>query len=237
MGQSDPKTAQAASREAGRHYGKFRGFVTNNDDPESLGRIRAKVPEVLHDVETGWALPCTPYSGDATGLWAVPEPGAGVWIEFEAGDVSRPIWTGCWWIRDKAPRDESGASVRPQTRLLRSEQGLMLALHDRDKQVALSDADGRNILRIEVDAGKVSVRAVTKVIVEAPAIELVESASHPLVFGDLLMAYINQLVTLFNTHTHPGQLAGGVMPVSPMPPVASFTPFQSSLLSTKVRTG
>ncbi|MBU0596503.1 phage baseplate assembly protein V, partial [Candidatus Bipolaricaulota bacterium] len=69
-----------------RHYGKHRAIVTDNEDPRGLGRIRARVPEVLGDVETGWALPCSPYAGDGAGLYAVPDPGAGVWIEFEAGD-------------------------------------------------------------------------------------------------------------------------------------------------------
>ena len=74
-----------------RHYGKYRGLVTDNQDPKNLARIRAKVPEVLQDVETGWALPSLPYSGKGSGFFRVPPSGAGVWVEFESGDVSRPI--------------------------------------------------------------------------------------------------------------------------------------------------
>ena len=44
-------------QQTGRFFGKYRGLVTDNQDPLSLGRIRAKVPELLGDVETGWALP------------------------------------------------------------------------------------------------------------------------------------------------------------------------------------
>ena len=65
---------------AERHYGKYRGHVTDNKDPDGLGRIKATVPDVLHDVETGWALPCAPYSGDKSGSFTVPAVGAGVWI-------------------------------------------------------------------------------------------------------------------------------------------------------------
>src|SRR5262245_36814850 len=78
-------------------YGKYRGTVTDNQDPLMLGRIKAKVPDVLGDLESGWALPCLPFGGDKTGLFALPKVGARVWYEFEQGDPDRPIWSGCWW--------------------------------------------------------------------------------------------------------------------------------------------
>ena len=224
------------ARETARHYGKYRGTVRDNQDRRNLGRITARVPEVLGNVDSGWALPCAPYSGDKTGAFTVPAPGAGVWIEFEAGDVSRPIWSGCWWTGGKLPTDEGGAEATPDVKIIRSEQGLMLALHDDSQVIAVSDATGNNIVRIEVQPGKVTVKGTTKVVVEAPQIELVENATHPVVFGDQLMIYLNQLVTLFNTHMHPGQLAG-IFPVIPTPPVAPFTPPTPDLLSLKVKAG
>ena len=53
-------------------YGKYRGVVTNNNDPLKQGRIRATVPAVLGDRETGWALPCAPYGGDGVGFVFLP---------------------------------------------------------------------------------------------------------------------------------------------------------------------
>lgn len=220
-----------------RFYGKYRGLVTDNRDPSNLGRIRAKVPEVLADVETGWALPALPYSGDGVGHYTIPAKDAGVWMEFEAGDVSRPIWTGCWWGDNQLPKDESGSSATPQMKILRSEEGLLLALDDGGKTITLSDSNGSNLLKIEVQPGKLKLLAATKVVVEAPQIELVENATHPLVFGDDLLTYLNQLVSLFNAHMHPGQLAAGVLPVTPAPPVPVFSPPTPSLLSVKVKTG
>lgn len=96
-------TANAKHRETARHYGKYRGTVTDNQDPRKQARIKASVPEILGDVDSGWALPCAPYSADGSGIYTVPPVGAGVWLEFEAGDVSRPIWVGCWWASDKLP--------------------------------------------------------------------------------------------------------------------------------------
>jgi hypothetical protein len=81
------------------HYGKHRGMVVNNVDPEGLGRIMAQVPGVpgLEAIPTTWAYPAVPLAGKQRGTYLVPEPGAGVWIEFEQGDPRRPIWTGGFW--------------------------------------------------------------------------------------------------------------------------------------------
>src|SRR4051794_35412602 len=101
------------------HYGKYRGTVTDNQDPKNLGRLKAKVPEVLNEVETGWALPAFPYSGDGEGSYAVPPTGAGVWIEFEAGEVSKPIWSGAWFGDSQLPKDNSGTAATPDIKILR----------------------------------------------------------------------------------------------------------------------
>ncbi|HEY8973282.1 MAG TPA: phage baseplate assembly protein V [Burkholderiaceae bacterium] len=220
-----------------RHWGKYRGIVTDNQDPSAIGRVKAQVPEVLGaDVVTPWATPCAPYAGPGVGLHAVPPVGAGVWIEFEAGDPSRPIWSGGWWGTADLPKDEQGTAAKPPLKILRSEQGLMVSLDDDAHTLTLSDANGSNLVTIRVDDGQIKVQAATKVIVEAPKIELVDGATHPLVFGDNLLQYLNQLVSLFNTHLHVGQTAIGI-PVTPMQPVVPFPPAPPSLLSQRVTTG
>jgi uncharacterized protein involved in type VI secretion and phage assembly len=78
-------------------FGKYRGIVTDNNDPLMIGRVRATVPDVMGSEESGWAMPCAPFGGDGMGFFAVPISGAGVWIEFEHGDPDYPIWSGCWW--------------------------------------------------------------------------------------------------------------------------------------------
>jgi len=219
-----------------RFYGKYRGVVTDNQDPENLGRIKANVPEVLTDVESPWAWPCTPYPGDGVGMYTVPAAGAGVWIEFEAGDPARPIWTGGWWGRDQLPKNEEGTAATPAMKIIRTDKGTLLTLDDDRQVISLSDENGDNILTIEVTAGKLTVKAQTKVIVEAPQIEIVENATHPAVFGDELMNYLSQIVSLYQTHIHPGQTAAGI-PVSPAPPTPPFQPPTPSLISQKVKVG
>ncbi len=85
---------QGATR---RYYGKYRGMVLNNIDPLKIGRIQVQVPDVLGELLSSWAMPCVPVAGIQMGAYAVPPIGAGVWVEFEQGDPSYPVWVGCWW--------------------------------------------------------------------------------------------------------------------------------------------
>lgn len=227
---------QLAQAQRERFYGKYRGRVTDVDDPQGIGRIRAQVPAVFGDQVTPWALPCAPGAGPHQGLHAVPPVDAAVWIEFEAGDPSRPIWTGGWWPNDEVPKDEQGTPAKPPLKILQSETGLLVALDDDAHTVTLSDGDGRNLLKISVDGGEIRLQCTAKVIVEAPQIELTEGAPHPLVFGDDLLQYLNQLVQLFNTHMHVGETCMGI-PVTPVVPVVPFPTATPALLSTRVKTG
>ena len=79
-----------------QYFGKYRGTVTDIQDPLMKMRVRANVPDVLGDQESGWAMPCLPFAGSGMGLFGLPKVGAGVWIEFEHGDPDYPIWSGCF---------------------------------------------------------------------------------------------------------------------------------------------
>ncbi len=122
-------------------YGKYRGIVTDDADPENRGRIRAKVPALLGDIDTGWAMPCAPYAGDDVGFFAVPPVGTGVWIEFEAGDVSKPIWSGCWWASGQAPG--GGA---PGIKTLKTGSGHTITLDDDGTSITVEDGNGGSIV-------------------------------------------------------------------------------------------
>lgn len=79
-----------------KFFGKYRGVVADNVDPVGRGRLRVKVPAVMGD-QAIWALPCVPYAGKGVGFFAMPGKDTPVWVEFEAGDPSYPIWAGCFW--------------------------------------------------------------------------------------------------------------------------------------------
>ncbi|HVL26281.1 MAG TPA: phage baseplate assembly protein V [Thermomicrobiales bacterium] len=93
-----------------RHFGKYRGIVVDNDDKTGRGRLKVRVRSVLGSLEV-WAMPCVPYAGAGVGFYSLPPKDAGVWVEFEGGDPSYPIWTGCFWADQELP-DESNAALK-----------------------------------------------------------------------------------------------------------------------------
>ena len=126
-------------------YGKYRGFVVDNADPEQLGRLKLRVPSVLgNEVVTGWAMPCVPYGGDANqGFLFIPEVDAGVWVEFEEGDLEFPVWVGTFWSKPGGetelpkPNDADGAeqgSVQdpPTRKIIKTMKGHTLQFEDAD---------------------------------------------------------------------------------------------------------
>jgi len=80
-----------------RYYGKYRGLVVENIDPEQIGRVLVQVPDVLGEIPSSWALPCVPAAGLQSGCFIVPPIASQVWVEFEQGDPDYPIWTGGFW--------------------------------------------------------------------------------------------------------------------------------------------
>jgi uncharacterized protein involved in type VI secretion and phage assembly len=136
---------EVIERLRGRFYGKYRGSVTDTNDPDNRGRIKALVPAVLGSVTTGWCDPCVPYAGDKVGIVFLPEQGSGVWIEFEGGDVSYPIWSGCYWRKDEFPDDAS----QPQKTIVTLSGHKILLKDDSDPSAAsitITDASGNTVV-------------------------------------------------------------------------------------------
>ena len=115
-----------------RYYGKYRGFVADNKDTEKRGRLKLRVPSVLGEQITGWALPCMPFGGKTNqGLFMIPEDESQVWVEFEEGNVDKPIWVGVFW-QQESDTPEEAALEEPTTRIIRTSSGHVLQFDDAD---------------------------------------------------------------------------------------------------------
>ena len=142
-------------------YGKYRGIVSDNQDPNGLGRIRAKVQDVLGEKDSGWAMPCVPYAGKGVGLYLIPPEKAFVWIEFEHGDPDYPVWSGCFWAEGEVPVQSSEKKSMPEKKVLKtgvgtitlndsaSEGGITVETNKDPKMKIVINKDG-----IEIDNGK-----------------------------------------------------------------------------------
>jgi len=87
-----------------KYFGKYRGKVTDNRDPEQCGRVKLIVPSLLQGEEV-WAMPCVAYAGPEVGLVLIPPIGASVWVEFEEGILDSPIYSGCYWNKGELPTE------------------------------------------------------------------------------------------------------------------------------------
>lgn len=116
---------------SGNFYGKYRGTVVNNIDPEQRGRLMCLVPDVLQLIPSTWAEACAPLAGPTgppMGVYMVPPIGAGVWVEFEHGDPDYPVWVGCRWgsSGDVPPLAKSGVPVSPSIVLQTAGQNMVV---------------------------------------------------------------------------------------------------------------
>lgn len=130
--------ADLLERVTSRYYGKYRGTVTVVD-ADTL-RLKAKVPAVLGDTETGWCVACVPYAGPGVGFAFLPEAGSNVWIEFEGGDVSYPIWVGCYWQSGDKP---DGAT--PTVKAIVTAKGAKLLIDDDAQTITLTDSSNNKV--------------------------------------------------------------------------------------------
>ncbi len=140
-------------------YGKYRATVSDIKDPLMTFRIKARVPDVYGDRESGWAMPCLPFGSGSMGFFALPKVGSGVWIEFEHGDPDRPIWSGCWLGSQK---DVPPALLAPAYKklLIKTEGGNSILLDDTPGKggITLETAGGQKLTMsakgIELNDGK-----------------------------------------------------------------------------------
>jgi uncharacterized protein involved in type VI secretion and phage assembly len=136
-------------------FGKYRGTVTDIQDPLMMHRVRARVPDVMGDQESGWAMPCVPFGGSGMGLFGLPKVGAGVWIEFEHGDPDYPIWTGCWL----------GSAADAPTELLAPPYKKVLIKTEGGHAIILDDTPGIGGITLQTSGGQ-------KIVLTATGVEI-----------------------------------------------------------------
>ena len=151
-----------------RFWGVTVGLVTNNRDPEGLGRVKLALPWLADGFETDWARVVTPMAGASRGLYALPEVDDEVLVGFEHGRPDAPYVLGALWNgKDKPP--ESNGDGRNDRRSLTSRSGHVIRLTDTDGQerVEILDRTGRNSVVLETTTNTVTISADADVVVRA----------------------------------------------------------------------
>lgn len=137
---------------SGRVDGSWRhsvvvGLVTNNQDPEALGRVRVRYPVLGTDHEGWWARVTAPAAGTRRGLLMVPQAGDEVLVAFEHDDEEHPYVIGSVWNGQAKPQelvhtDGSFALRSDQQVLIEAAEAMTLTT---DKEAKLSSAGSTTI--------------------------------------------------------------------------------------------
>jgi phage protein D/phage baseplate assembly protein gpV len=168
------------------------GIVTNNDDPEKLGRVRVKFPTLTQDDESAWSRIATPGGGKERGLQWIPEVDDEVLVGFELDDTSRPVILGGLWNRRDAPPSPgsiSGGVVKQ--RMLVSRKDSRLVFDDDKPYIEISLGGTPCLLKLEksesslvgdqklvVSATNIEIKATSKLTLSGAQVEV--TASGPL---------------------------------------------------------
>ena len=128
-------------------YGVVIGIVTNNQDPDKLGRVKVKFPWLSNEDESFWARIATPMAGKERGIYFLPEVDDEVLVVFEHGDMRFPYIIGALWNGQDLP-PATNDDGKNNIRFIKSRSGHLIRLNDEEgkEKIEIIDKDGKNSL-------------------------------------------------------------------------------------------
>jgi len=139
---------EAESRNS-RINGVVVGIVTNNNDPQGMGRVRVRFPWRGDDDESYWARVATLMAGNGRGTFFLPEVDDEVLVAFDHGDINHPYVIGALWNGVDTP-PETNADGKNNIRKIKSRSGHEIILDDnheeRTEKIEIHTNAGHTIL-------------------------------------------------------------------------------------------
>jgi uncharacterized protein involved in type VI secretion and phage assembly len=178
----DLLSAGTAPHDDGRITGVVLGIVTNNTDPDALGRVKVRFPWLGGSTESHWARVAAPMAGNGRGLYFLPEVDDEVLVLFERGDVRFPFVIGALWNgKDQAPAGNGDG--RNALRVIKSRSGHLIRFDDGDgaPKIEIVDASSANRIVIDTSADTVTITAGRNIVLEAPQGDIRLSAKQVLI--------------------------------------------------------
>lgn len=167
-----------AADESDRFYGVTVGVVTNNQDPDKLGRVKVRFPWLSGEEESSWARVASPMAGKERGLFLLPEVDDEVLLAFEHGRPEFPYVLGSLWNgKDKPPEDNGDG--KNNIRSITSRNGHIIRLDDTDgsEKIEILDKSGKNTIVIDTAANTITLTADADIKIESSGGKLQLSGS------------------------------------------------------------
>lgn len=170
------------------------GIVTDNEDPDGLGRVKLTFPWRESGDESHWARVAAPMAGDDMGTYFLPEVDDEVLVAFDDGDVNHPYVLGSLWNANRAP-PEDNADGDNDVRAVESRSGHRVTLDDGDsdgrveietsaghkitlddksgsEKITIEDKSGQNTIEFDAVQGSIDVSSGSKISLSAPMLEI-----------------------------------------------------------------
>lgn len=172
------------------------GIVTNNKDPDGMGRVKLRFPWLSEENESDWARIATMMAGSGRGSFFLPEVDDEVLVAFDHGEIHHPyVVGGLWNGRDKPP--ETNSDGKNNIRKIRSRSGHEIILDDNGEQkkekvtiktnaghqivlddsagqekVTIKDKTGSNTIVIDSVQNSIAIQSQMKLTIKSAMIEI-----------------------------------------------------------------
>lgn len=177
--------------EKGMFYGIYRGFVADNEDPEFLGRLKLKVPQIYgDDVPDYWAWSKGIYAGNQVGFFAIPDVDDGVWVSFENGDPNFPVWEYGWWGEKEVPDAAKNNGNKPTNKVLQTKSRHRIEMDDENGVIRITDKTG-NIVEMNEEAVSIVAHSDSRKI----SLGSLNESAEPAVLGDTLENFLKEFMS------------------------------------------
>jgi uncharacterized protein involved in type VI secretion and phage assembly len=152
------KDSVQQDQQIGRIHGVVVGVVTNNQDPDDLGRVKVKLPWLSDLDETNWARIAAPMAGKQRGVYFLPEVDDEVLVAFDHGDVRFPYVLGALWNGNDAP-PVTNSDGKNNIRMIKSRSGHVIKLNDEDgnETIEITDKSQKNSIVIDTSKNTITV--------------------------------------------------------------------------------
>ena len=141
-----------------RIYGVVVGLVTNNQDPDGVGRVKLRFPWLSDQDESQWARIAAPMAGKDRGAYFLPEVDDEVLVAFELGDIRRPYVVGALWNSKDTPPASNGDG-KNNIRIIKSRSGHVVKLNDEDgkETIEIIDKSTKNSIVVDTAANTITI--------------------------------------------------------------------------------
>ncbi len=154
--------------EESRIHGVVIGIVTNNEDPEGIGRVKVNFPWLSPEDESNWARVATPMAGNDRGIYFLPEIDDEVLIMFEHGDMRFPYIIGSLWNgQDSPPANNSDGNNN--IRVIKSRNGHVIRLIDEDgaEKIEIIDKSEANSIVFDTSENTITITSDKDIVLNA----------------------------------------------------------------------